>query len=145
MTAQATGSYGPGIQSWYNEWVQPDPVLQSGGVPTRVLFGLEEVWENDDTSQPQDGHSSFHVIGRYFGGSTCVFLDPTSLGIPYACPTNRGDPVTITTSYRFKFIPLLKVSLTLSAAQTQRYESSSAPSYSSASDITTVGGVGACP
>src|SRR5207249_2706545 len=92
---QAEGAYGPGIQSWYNEWVQPDPSLQSGGVPTRLLFGLEEVWENDDTSVPQDGHSSFHVIGRYFGGSTCVGLDPTSQGLPYACPTNRGDPVSI--------------------------------------------------
>ena len=60
-------------------------------------------------------------------------------------PTTVGDPVTITTSYRFKFIPLLRVGLTLSAAQTQRYESSAAPSYSSASDITTTGGVGACP
>jgi photosystem II stability/assembly factor-like uncharacterized protein len=95
--AQTQSNYGPGIQSWYDEWVVPDPTRQAGGVPTRLLFGLEEVWMNDDTSAPQTGHSSFHVIGRYFGGSTCLFLDPTQGGsVPYACPTNRGQPVTIT-------------------------------------------------
>src|SRR5205807_567189 len=62
-TAQATGHYGPGIQSWYNNLVQPDPSTQQGGVPTRVLFGLEEVWMNDATSVPQNSPSSFHVIG----------------------------------------------------------------------------------
>jgi hypothetical protein len=100
VTAQATGNYGPGIQSWYNNWVQPDPGPQQGGVPTRVLFGLEEVWMNDNTSTPQSGPSSFHVIGRYFGGSTCLFLTPQGLspvaGVPYVCPTNRGDTFTIT-------------------------------------------------
>src|SRR5207302_9930784 len=30
------------------------------------------------------------------GGSTCLLLGPVVQGVPYACPTNRGDPVTIT-------------------------------------------------
>ena len=52
--------------------------------------------DDDDTSVPQNGPSRFHVIGRYFGGSTCLLLGPVVQGVPYACPTNRGDPVTIT-------------------------------------------------
>jgi Flp pilus assembly pilin Flp len=60
-------------------------------------------------------------------------------------PANVGDPVTVTTSYRFHFIPLLKVHLTLSAAQTERYEAGVAPTYGPGGDITTDGGVGACP
>jgi Flp pilus assembly protein TadG len=41
-------------------------------------------------------------------------------------PTAAGDPVTVTTSYAFKFIPLVrKVDLTLRASQTMRFEGSS--------------------
>jgi Flp pilus assembly protein TadG len=60
-----------------------------------------------------------------------------------ATPGNVGDPVTVTTSYRFHFVPLLRLGLTLSAAQTERYESSAITGYSSASDV--VGGQGTCP
>ncbi|MFN2543975.1 MAG: hypothetical protein ABR600_05310 [Actinomycetota bacterium] len=96
VVAQAQANYGPGVQAWYNEWVAPDPTMSAGGVPSRVLFGLEEVWENDDPGAPQDAHSSFHVVGRYYGGSTCLFLPPPVEGVPYACPTNRGDALTVT-------------------------------------------------
>jgi hypothetical protein len=90
--------YCPGVQAWYNAWIEPDPTQASPtGVPTRLAFGLEEVWQNDDGNgglrQPQDGPSKFKVIGRYFGGSTCQFL---SLGLP-SCPTNRGEPNSTTT------------------------------------------------
>jgi Flp pilus assembly protein TadG len=60
-------------------------------------------------------------------------------------PANVGAPVTVTTSYRFHFLPLLKVHLTLSAAQTERYEAGVTPTYGTAGDITTDGGVGTCP
>jgi hypothetical protein len=90
---QATG-YEPGIQAWYNEWIQPDPTRQAlGGVPTRLAFGLEEVWQNELTSQPMNGAATFKVIGRYFAGDTCMFL---SLGLP-ECPTNRPPTVSTTT------------------------------------------------
>jgi hypothetical protein len=40
--------YSPGIQGWYNLWVEADPTAtDSSGDPARVLFGLEEVWENN--------------------------------------------------------------------------------------------------
>ncbi|HVL90666.1 MAG TPA: hypothetical protein VM841_10585, partial [Actinomycetota bacterium] len=77
---------GPGVQAWYNEWILPDPTRQdANGVPTRLLFGLEEVWQNELTSQPQNGRSSFKVIGRYYAGNTCMLLNT---GLPF-CPTGR--------------------------------------------------------
>ncbi len=59
-------------------------------------------------------------------------------------PTNAGDPVTVTASFVFQFIPLVRpVSLTLSASQTERYESGAVPTYSASNDVTS--GAGTCP
>jgi hypothetical protein len=91
---QATG-YEPGVQSWYDMWINPDPTRQTlSGIPTRLAFGLEEVWQNEITAQPMDGPTTFKVIGRYFSGKTCMFL---SLGLP-ECPANR-PPTTSTTTH----------------------------------------------
>ncbi len=91
-TAQAT-FFAPGVQAWYNEWIQPDPsrtdTTVAPGAPTRLLFGLEEVWQNEATTQPMTGPTSFKVIGRYAAGSTCFFLGVPAL--PY-CPPYRGEP-----------------------------------------------------
>ena len=39
--------FGPGIQSWYNEWISPDPTREdANGIPTRLVFGLEEIYSN---------------------------------------------------------------------------------------------------
>src|SRR4051812_30463711 len=89
---QATGAYGPGVQSWYNQWISPDPIHQAGGVPTQLLFGLEEVWRNEQTSVPQAGPSSFRVVGRYFSGNTCLGLQQSP------CPTNRDDALNETST-----------------------------------------------
>jgi hypothetical protein len=90
---QAVG-YEPGVQGWYNLWIAPDPTRQSAaGVPTRLAFGLEEVWQNE-LNVPMDAPTTFKVIGRYFSDTTCVFL---SLGLP-ECPTNR-PPTTSTTTH----------------------------------------------
>ena len=90
---QAVG-YEPGVQAWYNEWISPDPTRQTLlGIPTRLAFGLEEVWQNE-LPVPLNGPTTFKVIGRYYSGDTCVFL---SLGLP-ECPTNR-PPTTSTTSH----------------------------------------------
>ena len=90
-TGTATG-YQPGVQGWYNLWVQPDPSrATAAGVPTRMVFGLEELWANDlpQLGQPLDGTTPVHfgVIGKYFGGDSCLLLN---VGLP-ACPTDR-DP-----------------------------------------------------
>lgn len=85
-TGQAT-LYAPGAQAWYNAWVKPDPTRQtSDGIPTRLNFGLEEVWQNELTTMAQNGRSLFKVIGRYFSDHACLFLD---IGVP-ACPASRG-------------------------------------------------------
>ncbi|MDX6489414.1 MAG: hypothetical protein QOK13_2029 [Gaiellaceae bacterium] len=91
-TGQATG-YEPGVQGWYNLWVAPDPTRQdASGVPTRLAFGLEEVWQNE-ANVPMNGPTTFKVIGRYFAGDACLML---TLGLP-ACPTNRDPQVSNTT------------------------------------------------
>lgn len=95
-TGQALG-FEPGVQAWYNMFITPDPTRQTAeGIPTRLAFGLEEVWQNDDelvADAPMNGPTPFKVIGRYFSDSACLLL---SLGLP-ACPTNR-DPLTTSRS-----------------------------------------------
>jgi hypothetical protein len=74
VSAQPT--YSPGVQSWYNLWIDADPTATAPvtGLPTRVLFGLEEVWENATYPVPVVGPTDWRVIGRYwnacFGGVT---------------------------------------------------------------------------
>ena len=83
-------TYAPGIQSWYNEWIDPDPtVSDESGVPQRLGFGLEEVWTGPATLPAVPNGSRFMVTGRYFSGDTCLFL---TTGIPY-CPT-ASSPTT---------------------------------------------------
>ena len=88
-TGTATG-YQPGVQAWYNEWVQPDPSRATAdGVPTRLAFGLEEIWSNEPADQdiPLDGSTPVHfrVVAKYFGGDSCLLLNA---GLP-ACPGDR--------------------------------------------------------
>ncbi len=90
---QATG-FEPGVQAWYNEWILPDPTRQTAeGIPTRLAFGLEEVWQNE-LPLPMNGPATFKVIGRYFSDNACLLL---TLGLP-ECPTNR-PPTTSTTTH----------------------------------------------
>ncbi|HUR50536.1 MAG TPA: hypothetical protein VMZ11_00260 [Mycobacteriales bacterium] len=98
VTGPALAGYGAGVQAWYNQFIKPDPTRTVGGVPTRLLFGLEEVWENEDVGLPQNKPTHFRVIGRYFSGNTCLFLGPVVAGAPYLCPTNRGEALDMTTT-----------------------------------------------
>lgn len=85
VIGQAIG-YEPGVQAWYNLFIAPDPTLQTpNGIPTRLVFGLEEVWQNEVVGLPLTGPTAFKVIGRYFSGETCMFL---TLPTP-ECPTDR--------------------------------------------------------
>lgn len=63
----------PGGQSWYNSWIQVDPTRATAGVgiPSRLAFGLEEIWKNRTPHAPlngiaQAGPADFEVLGRYF-------------------------------------------------------------------------------
>ncbi len=45
---------GPGIQAWYDLWIKPDPTLADAALnaPTRVMFGMEEIWKNTLSGLP---------------------------------------------------------------------------------------------
>jgi hypothetical protein len=92
--------YAPGVQSWYNQWIEPDPTsATAAGIPTRLVFGLEEVWESRLPGTPQDGitqaaePASFRVIGPYFSDDTCAFLD-NPLPVCATQQTQSGDTTT---------------------------------------------------
>ena len=93
--------YCPGVQAWYNLWVQPDPTrATASGVPTRLGFGLEEVWANDPATTPPSGFDGssphrFKVIGRYFANKACTILNATN-GLPI-CPATAGPTPDTTT------------------------------------------------
>jgi hypothetical protein len=83
--------FGPGIQSWYNAFVKPDPTRQVNGIPTRLVVGLEEVWQNRLTQVPVAGPSDFHVIGAYVpntGGCLLVLAQPACAQQQSATPFN---------------------------------------------------------
>lgn len=57
---------GPGQQAWYDQFIEPDPYTQtSRGVPTRLVLGLEEVYESRTVGLAQDGPTDFTTIGPY--------------------------------------------------------------------------------
>ncbi len=96
VSAQPT--YSPGAQAWYNLWIDADPTATNAltGLPTRVLFGLEEVWENTTYPAPVVGPSQWRVIGRYwnacFGGVTATSgLQCNGAETPIAGTTTHPD------------------------------------------------------
>ena len=99
-TGTALG-FQPGVQAWYNLHIEPDPTKTDAATnaPTRLVFGLEEVWANDPVATqdktPLIGKTKFSVVGKYFAGKSCLLL---SLDLP-ACPGDREptDPQNLTT------------------------------------------------
>ena len=101
MLAFGAQGNGPGNQSWYDLWVKPDPTRQMGGVPTRMTFGLEEIWQNRVTSNvplnglAQAGNNDFKVIGAYniLGAEVVANLSSTTHADQHAgiyIPTSDG-------------------------------------------------------
>ena len=91
-------SYCPGIQAWYNLWVQPDPSQStSSGVPTRLAFGLEELWQAEDSGGLAAAPVKANVVGRYFAGDACTLLN-ASKGLP-VCPVAENGTVPKTTTH----------------------------------------------
>jgi hypothetical protein len=80
LTGANAATYAPGVQSWYNEWVQVDPTSQDEtGTPARIAFGLEEVWTGSAAILPVPNSGSYHVVGKYFAGSSCGGLNAGAL------------------------------------------------------------------
>jgi hypothetical protein len=100
LLANTSVGYGPGVQAWYNLWVLPDPTASKNDpvlgktIPTRVAFGLEEVWENNQTAETvasnpltlpyqSQAPANWVTIGRYWNAcaglnvSTPLFCNPT--------------------------------------------------------------------
>ena len=92
FTSQTTGSslaaiealgIAPGVQAWYNNWIQPDPYEQVNGIPTNVMLGMEEIWQTGTRGVPQVGRTDFRVVAPYAGGTYgCVLVgNACSLGL----------------------------------------------------------------
>jgi hypothetical protein len=101
--APAAIAYCPGVQAWYNLWIEPDPTqATSAGVPTRLAFGLEEIWAANSptgfggTATVPDA-TKFSVVGRYFAGKSCTLLNLAN-GLP-VCPTAAGGQVPAYTTH----------------------------------------------
>ena len=72
---------GPGYQVTYNQYIEADPVRHVNGVPTRVILGMEEVWQTNTTQGvPQSGHSQFTVIGQYTANGGACLVVPEQCG-----------------------------------------------------------------
>ena len=84
-TLQPLG-FGPGIQSWYDLWIKPDPTRTSGGVPTRLDLGLEEIYENRDTLLPQNKQTTFRAVGPYNANTGACIL----VALASTCGTKQG-------------------------------------------------------
>ena len=100
LAAAAALGVGPGIQAWYDLWIAPDPTATDPltGAPTRLTFGLEEIWQTESSGiVPINGITQqlnpldFGVVGTYFAGNTCLFLigNVGGVGTPI-CPTYDG-------------------------------------------------------
>jgi photosystem II stability/assembly factor-like uncharacterized protein len=84
----------PGAQSWYNMWILPDPTKADPvtGVPTRLVMGLEEVWQTEINSIPQNTPAtSFQVIGAYYGSADCLLV-ATNCAVNEVADVNTTHP-----------------------------------------------------
>jgi hypothetical protein len=94
LTGANAGTYAPGIQSWYNEWVTVDPTVQDeAGIPARIAFGLEEVWTGAGALPAAPNAGQYHVVGRYFSGASCGGLNLGGVigSTEGPCPFTTGD------------------------------------------------------
>ena len=89
-------SFLAGVQAWYNLWVEVDPTRQLSGIPTRMTFGLEEVFQNRLAQLPvplngllQAGPADFEVIGEYFATTAPTTTHPDQHAGLYI-PTGDG-------------------------------------------------------
>ena len=93
LVGAAALGVGPGVQSWYNLWIKPDPTQAILSVPTRVTFGMEEIWQNNlniPVTGLEQTPSDFGVFGAYFAGNTCLFVGGV-IGPPLpVCPVYDG-------------------------------------------------------
>ncbi|HKW06769.1 MAG TPA: hypothetical protein VJS19_04295 [Candidatus Dormibacteraeota bacterium] len=89
----ASVGYNPGIQSWYNNWIAVDPTVTDPlGTPGRVLFGLEEIWENATYPAPVVAPTTWKVIARYWNACGAVLAGTQCNGAGSPMPGNTTHP-----------------------------------------------------
>ena len=88
LVIQQADLYGPGVQSWYDQWIAVDPAD-----PNRVLVGLEEVYEAIANQYTPKGYATWRTVSRYWNG--CALLSAvdcsTIPGPAYAGATTHPD------------------------------------------------------
>jgi len=101
VAAPVVSGYAPGIQARYNNYLRIDPTSTAAdGTPTRIIMGLEEVWEinlNDSLNQNPTGLVVPRTVGRYFGNGFCPetqLVGPVSAPNPPVCPGQNDAPTT---------------------------------------------------
>ena len=94
----------PGVQSWYNNWIQPDPYAVDPvlGAPTRLDLGLEEIWETATPGAPVVGPAALHVVAPYTGLTYGCPLAGTPCG---TVAQNAGLTSTHPDQHGFLFLP----------------------------------------
>ncbi|MCU1673794.1 MAG: hypothetical protein JWN77_1907 [Frankiales bacterium] len=112
-------TYAPGIQSWYNEWISVDPTVQDeAGIPGRIAFGLEEVWQGPGAIPLVPNTGRYTVAGRYFSGNACGgLIVPTLQGYcPFAAdPTKPQGSTTHPDQHAGMWVPTGSGGVTLVA------------------------------
>ncbi len=79
--------YGPGVQSWYEQWIAVDP-----GDDNRVLVGLEEVYEAVANATAPAGYAGWRTVARYWNACVLVNFDCSTVPGPvYAGATTHPD------------------------------------------------------
>ena len=88
LIVQQADLYGPGVQSWYDQWIAVDP-----NDDNRVLLGLEEVYEAVADQYTPGTDAQWRTVSRYWNG--CALLSAvdcsTIPGPVYAGDTTHPD------------------------------------------------------
>lgn len=88
LVIQQADLYGPGVQSWYDQWIAVDPSDDN-----RVLVGLEEVYEAIADQTTPGGYAQWRTISRYWNG--CALLSAVDCSVipgpVYAGDTTHAD------------------------------------------------------
>ena len=97
LIIQQADLYGPGVQSWYDQWISVDP-----NDDNRVLVGLEEVYEAIANQTSPAGMATWRTVSRYWNG--CALLSAVDCStIPG--PAYSGD-TTHPDQHAVAFVPL---------------------------------------
>jgi hypothetical protein len=79
-SAETGSTYNPGVQAWYNQFLQVDP-----NDPNHVYLGLEEVYESHDAG------ATWNTVGPYWNFTyPCWSIDPTKES-GTCSPTTHSD------------------------------------------------------